>query len=209
MPCLYVHGQKKAQNLACYSYKWGRIGCDIYHSVDVTTWRLLSPSLLQVPVFQRGMLSWYPYIIWVFLVEEDGHRWRACEQLYSTVKISKHSQDMISCLLHVCSYFHAPRTCSSLFQLSYLWHWLFNWVSKMWLIFFKFYLFFAHWCFNVWFLKAFCVCVYVCGFACHGMHIEMRRHIAGVGSLFTIWVLGVELSLSSFVAINFTHWTIF
>lgn len=175
MPCLYVHGQKKAQSLGCYSYKWGRIGCNIYHStvcqadsVDVTTWRLLSPSLLQVPVFQRGMLSWYPYIIWVFLVEEDGHRWRACEQLYSTVKISKHSQDMISCLLHVCSYFHAPRTCSSLFQLSYLWHWLFNWVSKMWLIVFFFLSFTYFLLIDVLMCDFWKLSVYVC--MCVGLH---------------------------------------
>lgn len=38
-----------------------------------------------------------------------------------------------------------------------------------------------------------CVCVYVCVFISTAIHIEIREHLTGVGSLFIMWVLHIEI----------------
>lgn len=40
-----------------------------------------------------------------------------------------------------------------------------------------------------------CTCVHAC--ACHRVHVKVRGQLSGMGSLFILWDLGIELGSSS------------
>lgn len=50
------------------------------------------------------------------------------------------------------------------------------------------------------------LCVYMCLYATHNTHVEVREQPEGIDSLFlsTMWVLGIELRLSGLVASSLT-----